>query len=203
MSADLRELLPGFMFWVLLPLWTLAGIADYLLHRRTKIERTSGRGESWLHVLQAGETGLPVIAGLFFQINSLVLLVMIAAAIAHTLTALWDGTYTVKRRFIPPLEQHVHSHLEYIPLVAVASVVLLHWDAFLGIFAVGNPAGSWSLTLRATPLPREYVATVLLAVFVVQGALLVEEAVRCHRGQRFIGLEGFDSTQTRPQAQRR
>src|SRR4051794_6148889 len=85
MSADLHQLLPGFMFWVLLPLWLLAGIADYILHRRTEIESTSGRGESWLHVLQAAEVGVAIVAGLFLEISSLVLAILIACVLAHTL----------------------------------------------------------------------------------------------------------------------
>ena len=184
MSSDLRELLPEFMFWVLLPLWLVAGIADYVLHRRTEIERTSGTGESWLHVVQAAEVGIALLAGLFLEINSLVLAILIGSVIAHMLTSLWDGTYTEKRRYISPLEQHVHSHLEYIPLVAVALVALLHWDAFLGLAGVGTHERSWVLRLKETPLPAAHVAAVLVSVFVVQGALLTEEALRCWRVAR-------------------
>jgi hypothetical protein len=175
MSADLRELLPEFMFWVLLPIWLIAGIADYLLHRRTAIERTSGTTESWLHVLQALEIGIALLAGLFLEITYLVLAILIMCVVAHTLTALWDGTYTDKRRYISPLEQHVHSHLEYIPLVAVAIVVLLHW---------GTAEPSWVLRPRQHPLPAAYTATVLISVFIVQGALLTHEAIRCWRTAR-------------------
>jgi hypothetical protein len=186
MSADLRQLLPEFMFWVLLPLWLLAGIADYILHRRTEIESTSGRGESWLHVLQAAEVGVAILAGLFLQISSLVLAILIACVLAHTFTALWDATYTDKRRYIAPLEQHVHSHLEYIPLIVVALVALLHWDAFLGLVGAGANERSWALRLRENPLPAPYVITVLVTVFIVQGALLIEEAVRCWRAGRMF-----------------
>jgi hypothetical protein len=180
-SGDVPSLIIGFMFWVLLPVWVLAGVADYLLHRRTAIELTSGAKESALHVLQVAEVGVPLLAGLFLEINSLVLALMIVFAIAHTLTALWDGTYTTPRRFISPLEQHVHSHLEYLPLVAVSLVALLHWDALLGIFGAGAVAPSWSLELKQRPIPTPYVVTVLLLVFVLQGGLLAEEAARTVR----------------------
>ena len=186
MSARVAELLPQFMFWVLLPLWILAGSADYLLHRKTRIEHTSGRGESWLHVLQAVQIGVALLAALFFEINSLVLGILIACVLAHTLTALWDATYTEKRRYISPLEQHVHSHLEYIPLVAVAIVVLLHWEVFLGLVGAGPHERAWELHLKEHPLPAAYVAAVLITVFLVQGALLTEEAARCWRAQRAI-----------------
>jgi hypothetical protein len=172
-SADVRELLVGFLLWVLLPLWTFAGIADYWLHRQTEIEKTSGAGESRLHVLQALEVGIPLLAGLFLEINRAVLAIMIVGVIAHTLTALWDTSYTHSRRYISPIEQHVHSHLEYIPFVAVAVVIMLHWDATHG--------SSWALQLKDPPLPGPTVATVLVLVFGVQGLLLGEETVRVMR----------------------
>jgi hypothetical protein len=120
-TIDVRELIPGALLYFLFPLWILAGIADYLCHRRTLIEHTSGRTESVLHVVQAVEIGIPLLAGLFLEINSLVLAIMIAAVIAHTLTAIWDTSYTQRLRYISPFEQHVHSHLEYIPIAAVIS----------------------------------------------------------------------------------
>ena len=49
---DARALGLNFLAWVLYPLWLAAGAADYLCHRRTHIERTSGAVESWLHVAQ-------------------------------------------------------------------------------------------------------------------------------------------------------
>jgi hypothetical protein len=36
---------------LLLPIWVLAGVADYLWHRRTRIETTSGTEESLTHTL--------------------------------------------------------------------------------------------------------------------------------------------------------
>ena len=173
MSTDVSALLVDFMLWVLLPLWTLAGAADYWLHRRTDIEHTSGLKESLLHVVQAIEIGIPLLAGLFFQVNLLVIVIMIASVVVHMLTALWDTSYTSSRRYISPIEQHVHSHLEYIPFVAVACVVILHWGAF--------DTPSWTLKLRDQPLPWAPVVTVLALVFGVQGMLLGEELLRSLR----------------------
>jgi hypothetical protein len=36
----------NYMLYFLLPLWIVPGFADYLCHRRTKIETTSGIRES-------------------------------------------------------------------------------------------------------------------------------------------------------------
>jgi hypothetical protein len=181
MSDDLRTLIPAFMLWFLLPLWVVAGIADYLLHRRTSIETTSGKTESALHVLQAAEIAVPLLAGLFLKINSLVLVLMVVCVVAHTLTAYWDAAYTTPRRFISPFEQHVHSHLEYIPIVAVSLVVLLHWTQFIALFGAGNTRASFSIELKENPIPLPTLFVVLSSVFLIQGACLAEETVRTWR----------------------
>jgi hypothetical protein len=174
MSADLHQLIAGFMLWVLLPLWFIAGVADYLLHRRTAIEHTSGWGESRLHVLQAVAIAIPMVAGVFLEINGAVIAIMLVCVAVHTLAAIWDVRYTASRRYISPLEQHVHSHIEYIPLVAVALVVLLSWNSFLGLLA-GRADG---LQLRHKPLPVSVVVVNLTAIFILQGVLLADEARR-------------------------
>ena len=171
MTAESQRLILNFMLWCLLPLWVIAGVADYSLHRRTSIETTSGFTESKLHVLEAAEVGALLFLGLFLQSTTLVLWLMVVLALAHTLSALWDSAWTAPRRLISPLEQHVHSHLEYIPLIAVSLLVLMHW---------GQP---WDFSFRwrdpAVPLP--YLLAVLLPIFLVQGVLLGEETWRTWR----------------------
>jgi hypothetical protein len=200
MSTDLHTLILPFMVWGLLPVWVLAGIADYLLHRRTAIERTSGLKECALHVLQAAQVGVPLLAGLFLEINSLVLVVIIVCVAAHTLTALWDTAYTTPRRFISPLEQHVHSHLEYIPIVAATLVVLLYWEPFIGLFGVGRTTASFSMHLKERPVPTPWLVAVLASVFLVQGSLLVEETLRTWRAKR--GVPQLDLRRPDPAAER-
>jgi hypothetical protein len=53
LEADL--LLRQYLLFFILPLWMLAGLTDYVLHRRTRIEETAGIKESVLHALQLGE----------------------------------------------------------------------------------------------------------------------------------------------------
>ena len=178
---DLRALILGALLYVLFPLWLVAGIADYALHRRSAIERTSGLKESALHVLQALQVGLPLAMCLFFEINALVLVISLICVLAHTLTALWDGLYTDKRRFISPVEQHVHSHLEYIPLVAMLLVAILHWGQFRALFGAGGEPAHFRLTLKEHPVPTEYLLVVLGPIILVQGVLLMEEFLRCLR----------------------
>src|SRR3954452_9774861 len=79
-----------------LPVWFLAGFADYLCHRATDIEHNAGPKESLIHLLMFGEFAVPILMCLFFDINALVFAVMIASFIAHEATALWDVSYAIE-----------------------------------------------------------------------------------------------------------
>ena len=178
---DLRALILGALLYVLFPLWLVAGVADYMLHRRTDIERSSGLKESALHVVQALQVGIALVTCLFLEINALVLAISLICVLAHTFTALWDGLYTDKRRFISPVEQHVHSHLEYLPLVAMLLVVILYWGQFCALFGVGPEPAHFRLMLKEPPVPTKYLVVVLGPIIFLQGGLLMEEFLRCLR----------------------
>src|SRR6187401_1469859 len=124
---DPALLVRHYLLYFIIPLWILAGLTDYFLHKRTKIEDNAGTKESILHALQLGEAGIPVILGLFFDINALIIAVMLGAVVVHEATALWDVTYAHTRRYIGPLEQHVHSFMEVLPIMAVSFVTILYW----------------------------------------------------------------------------
>jgi hypothetical protein len=171
MSDGLSDLILKFMFWCLLPLWVIAGIADYGLHRRTSIETTSGFTESMFHLVQAAQIAVILFLGLFLESTTLVLCLMGLVAIAHTLTGIRDSAYSTPRRYISALEQHVHSHLEYIPLIAVSLTVLLYWSRPFDL----------SLRWRDPAVPCPYLLGVLIPVFIVQGILLGEESLRTWR----------------------
>ena len=47
--ADVESVTVRYLMYVLLPAWFVPGIADYVMHRRTGIERTSGLRESGIH----------------------------------------------------------------------------------------------------------------------------------------------------------
>jgi Ca2+/Na+ antiporter len=81
------------LLWFILPLWFVAGFADWLCHRATKIETTAGAKESLIHLLMFAEIGVPLLAALFFEINALIIALMIVAVLAHEATALWDVSY--------------------------------------------------------------------------------------------------------------
>ncbi len=142
-----RRLLVGGVF----PLWLGAGLADWYLHRRTKIEETPGPRESLIHHLMFAETGAPVMLGLFCEVNAGVLATAYGAVGLHTLTALWDQYYAEPRRRVSPLEQHVHSFLEVSPVMAAFLLTGLYWDQARALAArisvrPGSPCGSSGVT---------------------------------------------------------
>jgi hypothetical protein len=181
---DPSTLMRSYLLYVVLPLWLLAGLTDYFLHKRTQIEHNAGTKESVLHALQLGEAGVPVVLGLLLDINALVFLVMLVALAAHEATALWDATYAHTRRYISPFEQHVHSFLEVLPIMAVSFVTVLHWDQFLALFGLGPETARFEIGLKPDPLPLGY----LVALFASIGLFIVlpygEELLRCIRTSR-------------------
>lgn len=121
------------LMYFVLPVWLAAGFADYLCHRASSIETTSGWKESLLHLLQFGEMAIPTLAAIFLQINALVIATMIICLIAHEATAIWDVSYAYEKREVTPTEQHVHSFLEMLPLMGLLIVATLHWQQFLSL----------------------------------------------------------------------
>ena len=60
------------LLWFIMPVWFLAGLADYLCHRASDIEHTSGWKESVLHLVMFAEIAVPLLMCLFFEINALI-----------------------------------------------------------------------------------------------------------------------------------
>ena len=111
------------------PLWILAGLADWWCHRRTAIERTSGLRENLFHWLLFAEAGMALGAVAVLEVNAALLLLVSAAFLLHEVTTFIELRYTVPRREVAPLEQMVHSFMEILPLfllglLAVAGAVL-------------------------------------------------------------------------------
>ena len=148
------------------------------MHRATSIETTSGRKELLLHLLQFSEMAVPTLAAIFLEINALVILVMIVSLILHQLTAMWDVRYAYHRREVTPIEQHVHSVLEMLPLTALLIVVALHWSQFIALFGAGIDPMDFSLRLKEPPLPWLYVTAVLALVVLFEVLPYVESFVR-------------------------
>lgn len=177
MGAD--EVLRAMLMYFIMPLWLAAGFADYLCHRAAHIEKTSGWTESILHLVQLGEMAVPVLAALFLEITSGVILLMIAFLILHEGTA--SVRYASTAREIAPVEQHVHSVLEMLPLTGLLLVIALHWTAFIALFGFGE--AKFTFTLKQQPLPATYVVTMLILTALFQIIPYLEELIRCLRNR--------------------
>lgn len=176
---DPAILIRYYLLYFIIPLWLVAGLADYLLHRQTKIEDTSGIKESLLHAVQLGETGIAIVAGLLFEINALVLLVMLIALVMHAATALWDTRYAIHSRYVGALEQHVHSFLEVLPVMAVSFVIILHWSQFLALVGLGSESPRFDLQFKSSPIPVSYLVSLSIAVVTFAILPYAEELWRC------------------------
>jgi hypothetical protein len=100
------------LMYFVLPVWLIAGFADWLCHRATHIESTTGAKESLIHLLMFVEVGIPLLAAMFLEINALIIAVMMIVFVLHEATAIWDVRYATTARTVTPIEQHVHSFLE-------------------------------------------------------------------------------------------
>jgi hypothetical protein len=172
------DIVQNILMYFVLPLWLAAGFADYLCHRASHIESTSGPAESALHLLQFAEMAVPILAALFLEINALIFLIMIASVILHQATALWDLYYASGRRTITPIEQQVHSFLEMLPLMGLVLIAVLHWPQFLALFGLGSEPARFDLTLKSGPPSWIYVTAVLIAALLFELLPYGEELIR-------------------------
>ena len=179
--SDVEEIAKNYMLYFLMPLWIIPGLADYLCHRRSKIETTSGLREAVLHNMMITVMGVPILMGLLLEINALVILLMFIAYFVHLALALYDVTYATSKRTVTPIEQHVHSFLEVLPFMAVSFVICLHWDEFLSLFGAGTESARFSFEWKQTPLSAPYLVTVNLIVFLFLAVPYAEEIWRCYR----------------------
>lgn len=183
-STDVEDTNRRFLLYGVLPLWVVPAVADWWMHRRTRIEHTSGTKESVVHALMMTEAGVPVAMGLLARINPLVLSVMGGAAVAHGATALYDVTLATEKREVRPVEQHIHSFLEVLPLSGLAFIGCLHADQVRATLRGGPGRDDWKLLPKDRPLSTPY----LLGLGVVIGAGVAlpyaEELRRCIRAQR-------------------
>jgi hypothetical protein len=156
----------------LFPLWLAAGFGDWLCHRATHIERTSGVRESALHLVLFTLVTLPVVAGLLVEITGALLGFALGCLVIHQAVSLLDTGYSQPRRHISPLEQLVHALMDLLPWFALLLLALLHFS---------SPAPQSGIALRAQPVPH---TGIVLALLAGSFALLVEEQWRCRRARR-------------------
>lgn len=143
---------------VVLPLWIAAGSTDYLLHRRSHIEATSGVKESALHLGGITLGALPVLAGLFFEVNAGVLALMTAGFASHIGMTIWDVSYAEEFRVVTTTEQHIHGMLEIVPFCALSLMVCVHHDQALALIGRGKTKARFRLAGKRIPVARRAIA---------------------------------------------
>jgi hypothetical protein len=181
---DTSQLTIAVLMYFALPLWLVAGFADYLCHRGSNIATTSGPKESMLHLLQFAEMAVGVLAALFLEINALVLLIMLVCFVLHEATALWDLSYASATRQVTPIEQHIHSFLEMTPLMGFVLIAILNWQQFLALFGLGNESAHFNLTLWSGPPSWTYVIVMMGLVLLFEVLPYLEELLRGLRANR-------------------
>lgn len=160
-----KQALTYLLLYFIFPLWIVMGVADWFCHKRTHIETTTGFKESFIHSLMFLEIGIPVMVGLLFEITNFMLIMMVFFFLLHELTAFWDVSSSYTQRHISPVEQHVHSFLELLPLMALLMVIALHWSSFIGIFQ-GNPL-DFSFRFKSPFLPLYYLIPLFLGIIIL------------------------------------
>ncbi|MEU2777305.1 diguanylate cyclase [Streptomyces sp. NPDC007162] len=178
-STDAEDAGRRFLLYGVLPLWVLPGLADWWMHKRTGIEHTSGTKESAVHALMMTEAGVPVLVGLLARINPLVLTVMGGAALVHGATAVHDVSLAVGDREVRPVEQHIHSFLEVLPLTALSFTACLHSGQVRRALRGGPHPDDWRLLPKERPLPAPYLAALAAVITAGVAVPYAEELRRC------------------------
>ncbi len=188
MDEYVADITRSYLLYFIIPFWLTVGFGDYLCHRQTYIERTSGLRESLVHLLMFAEITVPVTVGLHFEITSLVIVIMLIAFVIHEVTALYDIYYAQSRRAIWLIEQHLHSYLAVIPFMVTSFVLCLHWSDFTALFGIGDAPADFGLRWRQQPFSVQYhvtISTMALGLLVLP---YLEEAWRCFRYQQRFGV---------------
>lgn len=184
-ALDTSDLILSLILYVMLPLWGIAGFIDWMCHRHTHIERTSGVKESFIHLLMGAQVGAPIILCLIFEVNILLLFLIFFVLITHELVAHWDVHFTAPRREISIWEVHAHNYLATIPFYLTALILVRKWDVVLKLINF-EWAGQFALEIRGepiggTPYYLPYYLSFMIAICVVP---YFEELWRCYRYQK-------------------
>jgi hypothetical protein len=169
---------------VVMPLWIASGSIDYVLHRNAKIESNAGTPESLMHAVGISMSAVPVLAGLFLEVDAGVVLAMIAGYAAHAGMTVWDVAYASTKREIAPIEQHVHGMLELLPFAALSFMLVAHREQALSLVGRGTSAPRFAFERKRIPLPKRAIVRTIAAFGLFVALPYVEELVRCYRFER-------------------
>ncbi|MET8677147.1 hypothetical protein ABZW18_06000 [Streptomyces sp. NPDC004647] len=99
-------------------------------------------------------------------------------------TALWGVSLATDERQVGPVEQHIHSFLEVLPLSAMAFTSCLHWDQVRAAVRGGRNAEDWKLLPEQDPLSVRYLTCLGPAIGAFVALPYAEEMTRCIRAAK-------------------
>ncbi|MDQ2866007.1 MAG: diguanylate cyclase [Candidatus Eremiobacteraeota bacterium] len=183
---DERHTAESALLSVVLPLWTIAGFGDYLCHRRSRIEATSGTHESLTHTLMMAAVGVPSALALLCEINALTIAVSAGATILHEAVVIWDVGYAAGRRHVTTTEQHFHSFLEVLPLTSLLLLSASRPECVAALVSAKRDENAFALRPKRDPVARASLIGVFCAIGLFIAVPYAEELVRCFRSDRSI-----------------
>ena len=166
------------LLYFIVPAWLLAGFADWVCHRRSHIESTSGVAESSLHLLLLAEMGIPLLGAIYLEVNALVLTALIAGVVAHEITTWIDLRVANRSREVGVVEQMVHSVLEATPMMVLLLLASAHWPQLLALFGAGTEEPRFTPEWSDQAPPTVYTVALAAAGTVLAVAPYVEELLR-------------------------
>lgn len=180
-----------YMMNIMLPIWIGAGFLDWYWHRKSSIETTAGTRESLTHLAMLTEAGIPILAALFFEVNSGLLITMAGAWAAHESTAYYDVVYAGNHRDVTIPEIHTHTYLGVLPFCALSFMLVSHWDQVEAMFDKNKKA---EFKLRKKEVPLKPKAILTIVSFLSAGLVVpyLEELYRCIKAEK-KGLIGLDT----------
>lgn len=173
------QLLINLLLFLFLPLWGIAGFADWLCHRATHIETTSGIKESLMHTMMGIQVGIPIVLCLLYRVNVLILLISLAAFLLHEFVAHHDVAYASPKRKISIWEMHAHSYLATLPLYMLSIIAVINWPVVVDLVTLNWQGG---FTLERMPYEHgfEGYTTLYLAFMAILCVYpYLEENLRC------------------------
>jgi len=171
-------------FWFLLSLWTS------VLHHKasSKVLNLKQRQKCLgLLTLRASLASVMVLAGLFCEIDSLILILLLVLFVFHQRVAF----LFIKFKYEENYKSETNFHLSLddncigIPIVLISLVICIHWQSFFGIFHLNSITPDFSLRLKEVPI--DPVVSVLILVlglltvampYVIQCLLLKRDMTR-------------------------
>ncbi|HUS24605.1 MAG TPA: diguanylate cyclase [Candidatus Binatia bacterium] len=183
-AVDFAALARGLILYAVFPVWVGAAFADWLCHRRSAIERTSGWREAALHWLLLIELAVPAAAVALLEVNALVVCLMLGGWVLHELTTYADLRWATGRRRVSPAEQMVHNLFELAPVVAGAMVLMLHWPAVRSLLRADGAAPDFGARLDLPQIPPGQGVMVAGVLLLFVALPYAEELARCLRVAR-------------------